>query len=185
MNPAFAEQLHPNGWYPIHAAALSGSYEIAKIIIGQPGVDVSCPAKLRANGLNDEDFIALQCAELSRRTFSIAAFAGSPTPLHLACMIGHLGIIGLLLENGASPEVRDGQNRDPRAYFDIKSGESNILNEYNSLQDAWEDRLYAPQTSAERVRKACQMVRDRKYVRLDRYVLWMIKPGLSRAQSTT
>lgn len=169
--PAFSEKEHPNGWHPIHAAVLSGSYEIVELIVAQPGVEFTSGMKPRANGLSDQDFENLRGTELCQVTYHLAAFDSSPTPLHLACMIGHLGIIKLLLKTGASYDVPDDRSQIPRDYFDLQAGNVTSLKEYDSMQELWLKRNLSLQTLKQRVEAAFQMLRMGRYERLHRSVL--------------
>lgn len=140
----------------------------------------------RANGLSDQDFENIRRAELCDVAYNPAVFYCSPSPLHLACMISHLGIIKLLLGNGASYDASDARSRNPRDYFDPEAGDISCLKEYDSMQETWENRILSLQTLSERAESAFQMFRKGRFERLHRFVLRLLQSrllGLKRRPS--
>ena len=107
--PRLVGKRHEGGWYPIHAAVLSGDVEIIKLVLVCPKADVNAAYKSTSAAVDRE-------SELGTRVDD----TNGATPLHYACMVGNADIIRMLVESGAHMKAKDNKSRDPTEYFNIQ-----------------------------------------------------------------
>ena len=120
-NGADPNARHPLGWSGLHAAAVNGNGQVAKLLI-DAGADVDLPDEftnshdkarekymqsLEVERIREHDF----SDELNRR----ATFRDC-TPLHYALLIGDIGMVSLLLEAGADPLMANAYGKTPLDY---------------------------------------------------------------------
>ena len=122
ISPALASTLHDGGWYPIHAAVLTGDIRIVKLISGRCnafGVSFEISSSYSSSISPHE--IEIRKEELGERvaTMKLSYFQ----PLHLACLIGNIDIIKYLVDCGAQMKVPRYQNRNPVDMFDVDEHE--------------------------------------------------------------
>ena len=79
-----------NNESPLHYSASHGNLEISKLLLEKGSTAINNSSVSKYDG-----------------------FVGNWTPLHLACLKSHPGIVQLLLDHGADIEVRDGVQRTP------------------------------------------------------------------------
>ncbi|KAL5537235.1 hypothetical protein ACEPAF_1058 [Sanghuangporus sanghuang] len=107
--PRLVGKRHEGGWFPLHAAVLSGDVEIVKLVLACPKADV--------NAVYQSSLTAMDCEyELGTRVDD----THGATPLHYACMVGNSDIIRMLVERGAPMKAKDGKQRDPTEYFNLR-----------------------------------------------------------------
>ena len=119
--PPLSERRHPNGWYPIHAAVLTGNLEMVKLILGKCGEQ----GLSYKDAWKYDDCDNLSAADLQTRGEELGALVKTTktegcTPLRLACLTGDVDIIEYLVKKGASFQSTDNGGRDPLEYLDIE-----------------------------------------------------------------
>ncbi|KAL5512878.1 hypothetical protein ACEPAH_3276 [Sanghuangporus vaninii] len=107
--PRLVGKQHEGGWFPLHAAVLSGDVEIVKLVLACPKADVNAVYQSRLTAMDRE-------YELGTRVND----TNGATPLHYACMVGNSDIIRMLVERGALMKAKDGKQRDPTEYFNLR-----------------------------------------------------------------
>ncbi|KAL5492069.1 hypothetical protein ACEPAI_3516 [Sanghuangporus weigelae] len=107
--PRLVGKRHEGGWFPLHAAVLSGDVEIVKLVLACPKADVNAVYQLTLTAVDRE-------SELGTRVDD----TNGATPLHYACMVGNSDIIRMLVERGALMKAKDGKQRDPIEYLNLR-----------------------------------------------------------------
>ena len=131
--------MHDDGWYPLHTAALTGDFEIVKLIVSHPGVDLGKVDIYNYNpGPTPEEF-RVRAEQLSPALKTVKV--KNATALHYACMAGNMDIIKLLIDKGASPGQGDWKGRMPMEYFDDQHVEE--MKEFHEIYKKWLERKEA------------------------------------------
>lgn len=140
--PSLAKKKHVNGWYPIHAAVLTGNLAMVKLILEYDGEGPSrkdsWTYKADSDSLTPEEF---QTREEELGAKAKAAKTEDCTALHLACWIGSLDIMKYLIDNGASLEATDYVGREPYEYSDMLK-HADVLKEFHTLKSTWTNRRW-------------------------------------------
>lgn len=105
------------GWTPLHTAVCTGDPRLVSFILAQEDVDVNFPATTDFENNRPPDGVIE--TELCKEPFDdfIKENTKGASPLHFACMFGHVDIIKILIDHGASYFVLDELNRRPIQYF--------------------------------------------------------------------
>lgn len=138
---SLASARHANGWYPIHAAVLTGNLDMVKLIFEK------CDGEALTLTYTDSweydtdsptpaEFL-LREEELGKRA-KLTKTKGC-TALHFACWTGNIDIIKYLVERGASFEAGDYAGHEPHEYFDIIE-HADVLSQYHELKRIWANR---------------------------------------------
>ncbi|KAL5512880.1 hypothetical protein ACEPAH_3278 [Sanghuangporus vaninii] len=106
--PFLVGKRHEGGWFPLHAAVLSGDIEIVKFIISCPDTNITSVYKSTGASVD----IGCELGTHGEDT-------SGATALHFACMVDNAEIIHLLVECGAFFEHEDDKKRVPIEYFNI------------------------------------------------------------------
>ena len=131
--PCFAPMKHPDGWYPLHAAVLTGEVALVELILTCVGVKVDVEdGCCNPNGDAKERRRDELCGGIleGQRTYRA-------TPLHYACRVGKLDIINLLVEKGASVGAADDKKRTPLEYFVFDAEDNAVLKAYHDMYKKW------------------------------------------------
>ncbi|KAL5492074.1 hypothetical protein ACEPAI_3521 [Sanghuangporus weigelae] len=128
VEPRLVAQRHEGGWYPIHAAALTGDLEVVRSLLAFPKVDVNAAYNSTSASVDRE-----------REFGSSVDNTDGATPLHFACMTGDIDIIRLLVEHGSSMKANDSKQRRPIEYFDFDR-HSETIAAFKDLYVKWKER---------------------------------------------
>ncbi|KAL5537232.1 hypothetical protein ACEPAF_1055 [Sanghuangporus sanghuang] len=128
VEPRLAAQRHEGGWYPIHAAVLTGDLELVRSLLLFPKVDVNAMCISTSFSVGRE-------RELGSSVDNI----DGASPLHFSCMTGNIDIIRLLVEHGASMKANDSKQRRPIEYFDFDR-HSGVVSAFKDLYVKWKER---------------------------------------------
>lgn len=117
--PSLASDAHDEGWYPIHAAALTGDINIVSLIAENCedfGVSLSVSGRTTygEEGLRTE---AVQIREEELGHPAKTLKIDGAMALHFACLAGCIEVIKYLIEHGADLKGTDDSGRRPLAYF--------------------------------------------------------------------
>ena len=128
---------HPKGWYPIHAAVLTGDVALVDVVLSQVGVnvDVTDNSEISSPWSAEED-LRIRKEELCGGRLGGQRTKGA-TPLHYACRIGNLEIIRRLVDRGASCGVGDELWRTPLDYFSVFTADTEALKEFHMMYSKW------------------------------------------------
>ena len=120
--PALASTSHGGGWYPIHAAVLTGDIRIVKMISERCNAfGVSLETSSNYSSSISPHEMQIRKEELGERvvTMKLTDFQ----PLHLACLIGNIDIIKYLVDCGALMKVSSYRDQNPVDMFDVDEHE--------------------------------------------------------------
>ena len=132
--PRFASSKHPQGWQPLHVAALSRNADLVKFMLDIPGVSIKT---------QDESSVAdIQPHEHCSRATELHHLLGDvdtkgATSLHFACLAGDWDVIKQFIVHGAGFEDTDNQGRMPVEYFDLEHVDKDVLRSYQEAYLKW------------------------------------------------
>ena len=142
LNARLARKQHEGGWFPLHAAVLTGDIEFVRLLFDQPKVDVDAVYSPRSDDcfrcLHSESRKTISAADREYELGTRLEGIGGATPLHLACMVGSVEIIRLLVDHGAFFGVKDQEQREPIEYFDTQQ-HSDAIAAYNKMYSEWKE----------------------------------------------
>ncbi|EJD07231.1 uncharacterized protein FOMMEDRAFT_149742 [Fomitiporia mediterranea MF3/22] len=129
--PCLVSKRHRGGWFPLHAAVLSGDIDLIRLILSCPNTDV--------NAVYEVGTTSVLFPDLERELGLHVDGTTGARPLHYACMIGNADIINLLTHHGALLNARDEWQREPIDYFDMQR-DLDIATAFSYLYNNWRDR---------------------------------------------
>ncbi|EJD07232.1 uncharacterized protein FOMMEDRAFT_149744 [Fomitiporia mediterranea MF3/22] len=112
--PSLVNRQHEGGWFPLHAAVLTGDVELVKLILSNPNTDVTAVYEPGESETNSA------LLDLESELGICADGTSGASPLHYACMIGNADIIDVLMRHGALPDSLDGKKQEPIEYFNLE-----------------------------------------------------------------
>lgn len=119
MAPFLASTKHKDGWYPIHAAILTGDIEMVKLVAEHcQDFGVSLSIECYSYGEDKISPATLQTREEELGHSARLMKISGVKPLHLACLVGSSKIIEYVIEKGANMKEQDNHDRGPLDFFD-------------------------------------------------------------------
>ena len=131
--PDFAGEQHEGGWFPLHAAVLSGDRELVNMVLDCSEVDVNAVRKPASDDLD-----SATSADLRHELGTRVVDTDGATPLHYACMTGNIEIIRLLVDHGADFKAKDKKQRKPIDYFNLDK-HLDAVAVYREMYDQWKE----------------------------------------------
>jgi len=194
LDPTAAKELNTqdsDGWSPLHCSCHLGNLDLCKLLLNQDKIDVFLKNKDGNTALHyvvrhagSRDTVQML---LSKGADPNAFNSRSETPLHYACMRGHLEIISYLLENSADANAIncDGDNSLHYAIFTRNLEAIRLLLQYGADAEVSSKRQGTPLEIAVRSNLFEIAVELKKSIKKKRQSKRIAKKDSFLAESTT